>query len=109
MVSYKSLAASLVACLFSSLAIAQVVPQDPSFDCTNPNFRVIYTACSAGDYSNCCAVGTDCCAGGCCDLLSVCVGVGTSKETCCDYSDVTNCGTGPAVNIHSGHVGSIAI
>ncbi|KAK3695477.1 hypothetical protein B0T22DRAFT_108325 [Podospora appendiculata] len=84
-----------VSLLFIPLSSSQQVPPDKSFDCSNTNFQVIYTACAAGDYTNCCAVGTDCCAGGCCDLLSVCVGVGTSKETCCDYSDVTHCGTGP--------------
>jgi hypothetical protein len=83
--------------LLLCFVVAQTVPNDPTFDCTNSNFQVIYAACKAKDYTQCCALGTDCCAGGCCDLLSSCVGQGTSKETCCDVSDPTLCGTGPAV------------
>ncbi|KAI8627256.1 hypothetical protein F5Y19DRAFT_487226 [Xylariaceae sp. FL1651] len=85
----------LITLAFWAPADAQVVAPSPIFDCSNTNFQVIYTACSAGDYHHCCAVGSDCCAGGCCDLLSWCVGAGTSKETCCDISDVTRCDTGP--------------
>lgn len=51
-----------------------------------------YTACHAGDYSQCCAVNTDCCAGGCCPGGSYCVGQGTSNEKCCAGSDSTDCG-----------------
>ncbi|KAI1324940.1 hypothetical protein F5Y16DRAFT_284912 [Xylariaceae sp. FL0255] len=87
---YFPIAASLLA-----TAHAQSSKPDPIFDCTNPNYRVIYTACSAGDYEHCCAVGTSCCAGGCCDLESFCVGIGTPQETCCEAGDATNCGTGP--------------
>ena len=85
--------------VLSSLFIcnAQVIPTQPIFNCANPNFQVIYTACSAGDYTKCCAVGSDCCAGGCCTISSWCVGAGTSKEACCDINDPTLCGTGPNV------------
>src|ERR1700712_5989854 len=75
--------------LLASQTIAQKMTPDPTFDCTNPNFRVIYTACSAGDYSSCCAIGTSCCGGGCCDLLSNCLNVGTSNEVCCSATDPT--------------------
>ncbi|KAK6541896.1 hypothetical protein TWF694_007673 [Orbilia ellipsospora] len=75
-----------------SPAVAQIFNPDPVFDCTEPNFRVIYTACSAGDYSQCCAVGTSCCAGGCCDLTSTCLNVGTSNEVCCEATDPNFCG-----------------
>ncbi|KAF8849276.1 hypothetical protein BDZ45DRAFT_752924 [Acephala macrosclerotiorum] len=78
------------------LVCSQSVPPDQTFDCTNPNCQVIYAACTAKDYSKCCALGTDCCAGGCCDLISSYVGQGTSQEQCCDVSDPTLCGTGPA-------------
>jgi hypothetical protein len=87
--------------ILSPLINAQAVLPDSVFDCTNPNYQVIYTACKAQDYSHCCAVGTDCCAGGCCDLTSWCVGIGTAKETCCDISDTTLCGTGPSVSATS--------
>ncbi|KAK0727831.1 hypothetical protein B0T26DRAFT_869019 [Lasiosphaeria miniovina] len=93
---HAKLALAGISSLLVARSSSQKVPTDPSFDCSNPNFQAIYTACSAGDYTKCCGVGTQCCAGGCCDLLSVCVGVGTSQETCCDYSDVTYCGTGKA-------------
>ncbi|KIM97176.1 hypothetical protein OIDMADRAFT_32205 [Oidiodendron maius Zn] len=78
--------------LLVSPIAAQVAPLNSTFDCTNLNFRAIYTACHAGDYSQCCAVGTDYCSGGCCLGGSVCVGQGTSNEKCCAVSDPTDCG-----------------
>ena len=80
----------MILCL--SLTLAQTVQPDPTFDCSNPNFRVIYTACSAGDYAKCCAAGTSCCAGGCCDLLSNCLNVGTANEACCPADSPDACG-----------------
>ncbi|KAE8452696.1 hypothetical protein EG329_013955 [Mollisiaceae sp. DMI_Dod_QoI] len=77
-----------------SLVGAQTVPYGQIFDCTNSNFQDSHAACKAQDYAHCCA-------GGCCDLTSICVGQGTPQETCCAIDDPTLCGTGPALPLQS--------
>lgn len=78
--------------LSSVLAATDYESPNPNFDCSNTKFQFSYTSCSAEDRSQCCPIGTPCCAGGCCSQDSHCVGGGTSKEGCCPLTALDRCG-----------------
>jgi hypothetical protein len=81
----------LLLCMIPQTSAQALVP-NPTFDCTNYVFQVIYTACTEDDFSKCCPVASSCCAGGCCDVYSSCLNVGTADEVCCPVDSEDACG-----------------
>ena len=88
----------LLVFLSITLIVAKTSPPGPTVDCSDPKDQLFRAACKPGDHSQCCGMGTGCCAGGCCNPGDRCVGQGTSEEGCCSISDLDFCGVDPSVS-----------
>jgi hypothetical protein len=87
---YTVLLVPLIAILFQlRCCLTDFVSPYPANDCTG---GIAMGAVTCPSQPGCCSGGAQCCAGGCCPMLSYCVNVGLSDEGCCPFDDPTNCG-----------------